>query len=364
MRKKLPDLILSFTILALVLSGLIMILSASSVKAEQLFSNSYYFFMNQLKYLAVALVLSAIIYKLKYKKLKELAPYLLLISLGTLILVLIPGVGRMAGGSRRWLPIGPVSFQPSELAKLTIILYLAAYIDKNKDKMKKFKKGILPPLLVIASISFLILLEPDLGTAVTLAMVAAVMIFVGGIKISTFIFLGIISFLLALGAIVVEPYRRERLLTFLNPWLDPLDSGYHIIQSLLALGSGGLFGVGAGNSHQKFLYLPEPGTDFIFAVLGEEFGLLGTLFIISLYFLLAWRGLKIAAKVDDTFASMLAVGITSMIVIQALINMAVVTSLMPITGITLPLISYGGSSLVINLVALSLLLNISRYVEG
>ncbi|PTV96123.1 cell division protein FtsW [Halanaerobium saccharolyticum] len=364
MRKKLPDLILSFTILALVLSGLIMILSASSVKAEQLFSNSYYFFINQLKYLAVALVLSAVIYKLKYKKLKELAPYLLLISLGTLILVLIPGVGRMAGGSRRWLPLGPISFQPSELAKLTIILYLAAYIDKNKGKMKNFKKGILPPLLVIASISFLILMEPDLGTAVTLAMVAAVMILVGGIKILTFIALGIISVLLALGAILIEPYRRERLLTFLDPWSDPLDSGYHIIQSLLALGSGGLFGVGAGNSHQKFLYLPEPGTDFIFAVLGEEFGLLGTLFIISLYFLLAWRGLKIAAKVDDAFASMLAVGITSMIVIQALINMAVVTSLMPVTGITLPLISYGGSSLVINLVALSLLLNISRYVEG
>ncbi|PUU86312.1 MAG: cell division protein FtsW, partial [Halanaerobium sp.] len=300
----------------------------------------------------------------RYKKLKELAPYLLLISLGTLILVLIPGVGRMAGGSRRWLPLGPISFQPSEPAKLTIILYLAAYIDKNKGKMKNFKKGILPPLLVIASISFLILMEPDLGTAVTLAMVAAVMILVGGIKILTFISLGIISFLLALGAILIEPYRRERLLTFLDPWSDPLDSGYHIIQSLLALGSGGLFGVGAGNSHQKFLYLPEPGTDFIFAVLGEEFGLLGTLFIISLYFLLAWRGLKIAVKVDDAFASMLAVGITSMIVIQALINMAVVTSLMPVTGITLPLISYGGSSLVINLVALSLLLNISRYVEG
>jgi cell division protein FtsW len=364
MRKKLPDLILLFTILALVLSGLIMILSASSVKAEQLFSNSYYFFINQLKYLVVALVLSIIIYNLKYKKLKELAPYFLLLSLGTLILVLIPGIGKIAGGSRRWLPLGPISFQPSELAKFTIVLYLAAYIDKNKDKMKNFKKGILPPLLVIALISFLILLEPDLGTAVTLAMVAAVMIFIGGIRISVFIFLGLISFLLSLGAIITEPYRRERLLTFLNPWLDPLDSGYHIIQSLLALGSGGLFGVGAGNSHQKFLYLPEPGTDFIFAVLGEEFGLLGTLFIISLYFLLAWRGLKIAAKVDDVFGSMLAVGITSMIVIQALINMAVVTSLIPVTGITLPLISYGGSSLVINLVALSLLLNISCYVEG
>ncbi|MGM0499526.1 MAG: putative lipid II flippase FtsW [Bacillota bacterium] len=364
MRKKRPDFILLFTILILVMSGLIMILSASSIKAEQLFSNSYYFFNNQLKYLAVALIISAVIYKLKYKKLKNLAPYLLLVSLGVLILVLIPGVGRMAGGSRRWLLLGPISFQPSELAKLTVVIYLAAYIDRNKDMMKNFKKGILPPLIVIGTMAALILMEPDLGTAVTLSAVAAAMIFIGGIKISSFIILGIISILLSLGAIISEPYRRERLLTFLNPWQDPLDSGYHIIQSLLALGSGGLFGVGAGNSHQKFLYLPEPGTDFIFAVLGEEFGLVGTFFIISLYFILAWRGLRIAARVDDPFASMLAVGITSMIIIQALINMAVVTSLMPVTGITLPLISYGGSSLVINLTALSLLLNISCYVEG
>lgn len=364
MRKKLPDFILLFTILALVLSGLIMILSASSVKAEQLFSNSHYFFINQLKYLAVALIIAAVIYKFKYKKLKEMAPYLLLISLATLILVLIPGVGRMAGGSRRWLPLGPINFQPSELAKFTIVIYLAAYIDRNKEKIKKIKNGVLPPVAVIAIISFLILLEPDLGTAVTLAAVAAAMIFIGGIKISVLIILGLISSVLAAVAIIIEPYRRQRLLTFLNPWQDPLDSGYHIIQSLLALGSGGLFGVGAGNSHQKFLYLPEPGTDFIFAVLGEEFGLIGTLFIISLYFLLAWRGLKIASRVDDTFGSMLAVGITSMIVIQALINMAVVTSLLPITGITLPLISYGGSSLVINIAALALLLNISRYAEG
>lgn len=364
MRKKWPDFILLFTVLALILSGLIMILSASSVKAEQLFSNSYYFFANQLKYLAVALILSAVIYKFKYKKLKNMAPYLLLMSLAALLLVLIPGLGKMAGGSRRWLPLGPVNFQPSELAKLAIVIYLAAYIDKNKDKMRNFKKGILPPLFVIGLIAFLILMEPDLGTAVTLGAVAAAMIFIGGIKISYFIILAVISILLSLGAIIAEPYRRQRLFTFLNPWQDPLDSGYHIIQSLLALGSGGLFGVGAGNSHQKFLYLPEPGTDFIFAVLGEEFGLVGTLFIIFLYFLLAWRGLKIAIRVDDTFGSMLAVGITSMIIIQALINMAVVTSLMPVTGITLPLISYGGSSLVINLMALALLLNISCYTEG
>lgn len=364
MRKKQPDFILLFTILALILSGLIMILSASSVKAEKLFSNTHYFFINQLKYLVISLILSVIIYKFKYKKLKKLAPYLLLSAFIVLILVLIPGLGKVAGGSRRWLPLGPINFQPSELAKFIIVIYLAAYIDKNKEIMRNFKKGILPPMIVIGLVAALILIEPDLGTAVTLSAVAASMIFIGGIKLSSFAIIISAASLLSLAAIMVEPYRRERIFTFINPWQDPLDSGYHIIQSLLALGSGGLFGVGAGNSHQKFLYLPEPGTDFIFAVLGEEFGLIGTLFIISLYFLLAWRGLRIAAKVEDTFASMLAVGITSMIIIQALINMAVVTSLMPVTGITLPLISYGGSSLVINLTALVLLLNISCYTEG
>ena len=256
MQKKLPDLILLFTILALVLCGLIMILSASSVKSEKLFNNSYHFFFNQLKYLLLALIFSAIAYKIKYKKVKELVPFLLIFAFISLFLVLIPSIGIMAGGSRRWLPLGPINFQPSELAKLITVIYLAAYIEKNKDNMKNFKKGIFPPLIVVAIIFGLILVEPDLGTAVTLALVAASVIFVGGIKISSFIGLGILSGVLFFAAIWMEPYRRERLFTFLNPWQDPLDSGYHIIQSLLALGSGGLFGVGAGNSHQNFLYLP------------------------------------------------------------------------------------------------------------
>jgi len=363
MKKKVPDLILLFTVMTLIVVGLIMILSASSVKADNTFGDSFYFFKKQLQYLFIALLLSFVIYKLKYKKLEEIAPYLIIFSFITLVAVLIPGVGLMAGGSRRWLPVGPISFQPSELAKLTAVIYLAAYIAKNKDNMRSFKHGVLPPAVVIALFFMLILIEPDLGTAITIAIIAGTMIFVGGMKISMFIILSMISSVFFMIFIYIEPYRRERLFTFLNPWQDPLGSGYHIIQSLLALGSGGLFGVGAGNSHQKFLYLPEPGTDFIFAVLGEEFGLIGTLFILLLYFLIAWRGLKIASKLDDVFASMLAVGITGMVVIQAVINMGVVTSMMPVTGITLPLISYGGSSLVINLLALALLLNISRYIE-
>ncbi|SFL28513.1 putative lipid II flippase FtsW [Halanaerobium salsuginis] len=363
MKKKLPDLILLFTILALIVCGLIMILSASSVKADKTYGDSYYFFKKQLQYLIVAIVISAVIYKLKYKKLLDLAPYLLLLSFITLLLVLIPGVGRVAGGSRRWLPLGPINFQPSELAKLTVIIYLAAYINRNRDKMKSFINGILPPLVVVGVLFLLILAEPDLGTGIAIAAVSGIMIFVGGINLALLSLISVFSVIVFVIFIYIEPYRRARVKTFLNPWNDPLDTGYHIIQSLLALGSGGLLGVGIGNSHQKFLYLPEPGTDFIFAVLGEEFGLLGTLFVVSLYFLLAWRGLRIASKVDDTFAAMLAVGITSMVIIQAIINMGVVSSLLPVTGITLPLISYGGSSLVVNIMALALLLNISRYVE-
>jgi cell division protein FtsW len=229
--------------------------------------------------------------------------------------------------------------------------------------MKSFINGILPPLVVVGVLFLLILAEPDLGTGIAIAAVSGIMIFVGGINLALLSLISVFSVIVFVIFIYIEPYRRARVKTFLNPWNDPLDTGYHIIQSLLALGSGGLLGVGIGNSHQKFLYLPEPGTDFIFAVLGEEFGLLGTLFVVSLYFLLAWRGLRIASKVDDTFAAMLAVGITSMVIIQAIINMGVVSSLLPVTGITLPLISYGGSSLVVNIMALALLLNISRYVE-
>lgn len=363
MKKKLPDFILLFTILTLVFSGVVMILSASSVRANTLFGDSYYFFKRHLFYLALSSILAVIAYKINYKKIKELAPSILLFSLLTLILVLIPGIGRVVGGSRRWLTIGPFSFQPSEFAKLATVIYLAAYISKNKEKMKKFKSGIIPPVIVISIIFALIILEPDLGTAITIAALAGSMIFIGGIKLGWFLTLSLAASALFMLFIYIEPYRRKRLFSFLNPWADPLDSGYHIIQSLLALGSGGFLGVGAGNSYQKFLYLPEPGTDFIFAVLGEEFGLIGTLFILSLYFIIVWRGFRIAIRIDDIFASMLAIGVTAMVVIQAIINIGVVTSLLPVTGITLPLISYGGTSLMVNLISLALLLNLSRYVE-
>ncbi|RQD78863.1 MAG: cell division protein FtsW, partial [Halanaerobium sp. MSAO_Bac5] len=293
MKKKLPDFILLFTILTLVFSGVVMILSASSVRANTLFGDSYYFFKRHLFYLALSSILAVIAYKINYKKIKELAPSILLFSLLTLILVLIPGIGRVVGGSRRWLSIGPFSFQPSEFAKLATVIYLAAYISKNKGKMKKFKSGIIPPVIVISIIFALIILEPDLGTAITIAALAGSMIFIGGIKLGWFLTLSLAASALFMLFIYIEPYRRKRLFSFLNPWQDPLDSGYHIIQSLLALGSGGFLGVGAGNSYQKFLYLPEPGTDFIFAVLGEEFGLIGTLFILSLYFIIVWRGFRI-----------------------------------------------------------------------
>ncbi len=356
-----PDLTLIFVVATLLVIGLIMILSASSIRSHDLYGDSYYLFKNQLKFAVLGIVIMLTTMKMDYHIFKKYASLIMLIAIITLILVLIPGIGRETNGSRRWLGIGPIGGQPSEFAKLALIIFLASFLDRKSDNIKSFIKGVLPPLVIMGSIFFLIYLEPDLGTAISAAAAGMVMIFAAGIKWLHIFLLGIGSFSFSVYFILSVEYRRERLFAFFDPWKDPLNTGYHTIQSLLALGSGGLFGVGIGQSHQKFLYLPEPGTDFIFAVLGEELGLLGTFFVVFLYFMLAYRGLKIAINAPDMFGSMLAVGITSLVVMQAIINIGVVTASMPVTGITLPLISYGGSSLTIILAGMGILLSISRY---
>lgn len=360
--KRAPDFIMLFVIITLMSIGLIMILSASSIRALVDYNDSFHLFKNQLMWSVVGIVAMITFMNIDYHIYQKYAKLILIFTIIVLVLVLIPGIGRVAGGSRRWIGIGSIGVQPSELAKLGLVIYLAHYFSKKGDKIKFFFDGLLPPLIILGVIFLLILMEPDLGTAVTIAGTFFLMIFAAGAR---FIHL---SGLIAAGIPMIiffifsEEYRKERLLSFLNPWADPLDTGYHIIQSLLALGSGGIFGVGLGQSKQKFLYLPEPGTDFIFAVLGEELGLIGTILVLALFFLFAWRGLKIATSVPDMFGSMLAVGISSMVIIQAMINIGVVTSSIPITGITLPFISYGGTSLVIMLSAVGILLNISRHV--
>ena len=359
-KKGAPDYLIIFIVITLLTIGLIMILSASSIRAYNLYGDSYYLFKHQLVWTIIGLISLFIFMNIDYHIYKKYAKLILIVTIIGLILVLIPGIGRMAGGSRRWIGIGPIGVQPSELTKLGIVFYLAQFLSTKRKKITSFIKGILPLVIVLGVIFLLILLEPDLGTGVTIVGTFMVMLFVAGVQMKHLIFLIVSGIPLLVYFIFSEEYRKERFLAFLNPWADPLDTGYHVIQSLIALGSGGIFGVGIGNSRQKFLYLPEPGTDFIFAVVGEELGLIGTLLILLLYFVLAWRGLKISIYVPDMFGSMLAIGITSMIVLQAIINIGVVTSSMPVTGITLPFISYGGTSLVIMLSGIGILLNISR----
>ena len=359
--KNRPDVMIIFVIVTLLLIGLIMILSASSIRSYNIFGDSYYFFKQQLISAVIGLGAMIFFMNIDYHIYQRYSKLILLFTIAILAAVLIPGIGQVAGGSRRWIGIGPIGLQPSELAKLGVVIYLSHYLSRKKDRLRSFWQGVVPPVIVLGVIFGLIILEPDLGTAATIGGTFFIMFFASGMRISHLFYLTGAAIPLMVYFIFSEEYRRERLFAFINPWSDPLDSGYHIIQSLLALGSGGLFGVGLGNSRQKFLYLPEPGTDFIFSVLGEEFGFIGTLLVLTLYVLLGWRGLKTALSVPDIFGSMLAIGITSMIILQAFINIGVVTSSIPVTGITLPFISYGGSSLVIMLSGIGILLNISRH---
>ena len=364
MNKKSADFILLFAVLTLLAIGIIMIFSASSIRGEEMFNDSYHFLKRQAVFAVIGLIVMAIVMNIDYHIFEKYAKYIILFAIVLLALVLIPGIGKKVGGSRRWLGIAGLGGQPSEVAKLALIMYIAQFYTRKNNLIKSFKKGILPILIVTGIIFMLILIEPDLGTASLILAIVFVMLFANGAKIWHLIGLGMVSVPAVFYFIYSEPYRKERFLAFLDPWSDPLDTGYHIIQSLLALGSGGLFGVGLGNSHQKFLYLPEPGTDFIFAIIGEELGFLATLLVILLYLVVAWKGLKISYNTKDRFGSILAMGITVMIIVQAILNIAVVTASMPITGITLPFISYGGSSLVMFLFSVGILLNISKNQES
>jgi cell division protein FtsW len=286
---------------------------------------------------------------------------IVLVVIALLILVVIPGIGIYKLGARRWLGAGPMQFQPSEFAKFAFIIYLADYLSRNQREVRSFWRGLLPPLLLLGLFFGLIMLEPDLGTSLTLGGTAFLMLFAGGAELWH---LGGLTVMGAMGVFAlayVDPERWSRITTYLNPWADPTDSGYQIIQALLAFGSGGLFGVGLGRSRQKHFYLPERHTDMIFAVLGEELGFIGATFVLLLFFAFAWRGYRIAVQAPDRFTSLLAAGVTSLIVLQAAMNIAVVTASIPSTGIPLPFLSYGGTSLLITMSGVGILLGVSRY---
>lgn len=340
-----------------------MVYSASQVTAYEKLDDTFYYLKKQLVWALIGIFAMVSVMKIDYWKYKKLAVPFLIIAFILLIIVILPGVGKSVKGAQRWLGVGPLTVQPSEVIKLSLVLFMAYGLSRYRDRLRYFTGGVLPFLVVLGLACGLILMQPDLGTAVSAAGTVYIMLFAAGARGKHLFYLALAG-LAAVGlAIALEPYRMTRFLAFLNPWKDPRGTGFHIIQSLYALGSGGLFGSGLGQSHQKFFYLPEQHTDFIFAVLGEELGFLGGALVITLFLLFVWRGFKIALSTQDSFASLLAVGVTSMIALQVIINIGVVTGSLPITGIPLPLISFGGSSLVFTLTGVGILLNISRYIS-
>ncbi|MDN5942460.1 MAG: putative lipid II flippase FtsW [Nitrospira sp.] len=344
----------------LALIGLVMVFSASAIVAGNRFQDPGFYLKRQVAWLAFGVLLMHLASHIDYTFWKKLSIPILACVLLLLVLVLVPSFGLSAKGARRWLPLGPISMQPAEMVKLVAVMYLAAYLSKKSDRITSFRNGLLPVLIVIGLLSGLVLLEPDLGTVVVLGLVTIGMCFLGGARLTHLLGLGLCAIPIVLALVLGSSYRRQRLMTFLAPWKDPSDAGFQITQSFLAFGSGGPFGVGLGEGKQKLYFLPEAHTDFVLALIGEELGLIGTATVVLLFAFFVWRGVQIATRAREPFGRYLGMGITLLVGVQALVNAAVVTGLLPTKGLTLPFVSYGGSSLVVSLVGVGILLSISR----
>jgi cell division protein FtsW len=356
-----PAYALLLAVMALTGIGVVMVYSASSVRSYFSSADPAAQGLEQLVWAGIGLAGLVVAMKLDFRHLRYLAIPIYVITLGLLIAVLVPGIGAEINGSQRWIIIpGVGTLQPAEFAKLAVVLYLAHWLDRRGKDASSFWNGLIPFGLLVAPGFFLIAIEPDLGTAGVYAIVAISIFFMAGANLLYLTAIGSGIMAAAWLMISTTSYQLERVQTFMDPFRDPLDSGYNTIQALLALGLGGITGLGLGESRQKFLYLPAPSTDFIFAIIGEEWGLVGTLTVLALFVVIAYQGYKIAIHAPDTFSGLVACGITTWLVVQACVNMMVVTALMPVTGIPLPFISAGGSALTINLAAIGILLSISR----
>jgi cell division protein FtsW len=338
-----------------------MVYTSSTAMALEDFKNPYYFLQRQVLWSLLGLASMLFFARIPPWTWQKYAKPMVIGVIVLLVLVVIPGIGIYRLGARRWLGAGPLSFQPSEFAKFVFIMFLSDYLSRNAKEINSFWRGLVPALMVLGLFFGLIMLEPDLGTSLTLGGAGFLLLFAAAAELQHLAYLALsgVAGVFALARIDAE--RWSRITTYLNPWLDPTDSGYQIIQALLAFGSGGLFGVGLGNSKQKYFYLPERHTDMIFAVLGEEMGFLGATLVLLLFFAFAWRGYRIAIQAPDRFTSLLAAGVTSLIALQAAMNIAVVTASIPSTGIPLPFLSYGGTSLLITMSGVGILLGVSRY---
>ncbi len=359
--KKQVDLVLLFSVITISIFGIIMIFSASYIWATYKFNDAFHFVKHQTLFFVIGIILLYLVSKIDYRVYFEKANFILIACLILLILVIIPGIGTVRNGSRSWFGIGSFGIQPSEFAKISLIIFTSKYLCKNEKYLKNIKKGVLPILSIVLFVFGLIMLQPDFGTGVIIVISIIGLLFIAGVNFKFFMKTAMIGLLGIIGLIAMAPYRLKRILSFLNPWSDPLGSGFQIIQSLYAIGPGGLFGYGFLNSRQKHFYLPEPQTDFIFSIISEEFGFMGILIVSSLFLLIIAKGFQIARKANDNFAKYLAFGIIFQIAFQAVLNLMVVVGLIPVTGVTLPFLSYGGSSLMITLLEIGIVLNISRY---
>ena len=355
-----PLLVIALLLMAI---GILMVYSSSAIYAQDLYKDSYYFLKKEIIFMGAGLLLMFSVKSINYHVYYKMAYPLLGVTVFLLLVTFIPGVGHKAGGAQRWIGIGGLTLQPSELAKLAVIVFLAYTMAKKKEKMKNFKIGFLPAIGIIGFIAALVLLQKDLGTTFVICLVSFFMFFIGGTRFS-YLAAGIVAAIPALYFLIFSvDYRRKRILAFLDPWEHKLDEGFQIIQSYVAFNAGGLTGAGLGQGKQKLFYLPAAHTDFIFSVVGEELGLIGVFFILGLFILFLIRGVKIAMKAPDLFGCYLAVGITSMVTSQALINFAVVMGLLPTKGLPLPFISHGGTSLLVLCILVGILLNISSQTQ-
>lgn len=359
------DYTLFLTVIILFGIGLLMVLSASSHLGLLTYKNPYHFFVRQFFFGIVGIALMLFLSRLDYKIYKRLAKLIFFIAVVLLCIVLIPGIGSgETRGAKRWIDLGLINFQPSEVAKVAMIIFLSASISENHKKLAKFWTGLVPYFIIVGIVAGLLLLEPHYSAIGIIGLISVILLFIGGAKISHFIAIGVVVVPVFVIGIIVSNYRWDRIVGFLNPWNDIKGTGWQVIQSLYALGSGGIFGLGLGQSKQKYSYLPDAHNDFIMAILGEELGLIGMLLVIILFGILVWRGIVIATKAPDLFSGLMAIGITMLIALQFLFNLAIVTSWFPVTGMPVPFMSYGGSSLLIFMSCVGILLNISRNIRN
>jgi cell division protein FtsW len=362
-RKLKSDKLLFVATLLLVCTGVVMVYSASAVMAMEKFQKPYWFLVKQLAWALTGLAIMPIVMRIDYRNYRQPTVIWGVLAVAGFALVAVL-FGPRVNGATRWISIGPFGIQPSELAKIAIILYMAALLERRMERIDEVGYSLLPIGFVLGAVVGLVYLEPDLGTAVCIVVIAAVMVFAAGISYRYIIGLILVGLPMAYVLMMASEYRRRRVIAFLDPWADPLGDGWQIIQSMIAVGTGGVFGRGLMGGVQKLFYLPEPHNDFIYAVIGEELGLIGATLVVVCFGVITWRGLRTAVRAPDRFGAFLAIGLTTMVAFQALFNISVVLGMLPPKGIPLPFVSAGGSSLLINLMGMGILLNVSQHASS